>query len=619
MNVLYEEEGALKTGAVLADQNTSLQVEAPHGKRSKIKSSAVLLRFDDAPLQTFLPEAQKLADEIDIDFLWECCGEKEISFDELAREYYGARPTSAQAAAVALKLHGAPMYFYKKGKGRYKAAPADALKAALASVERKQRLAVQKQSYVDDLVAGRLPDAMQAVLPMLLYKPDKATLEWKALEEASAALKSTPVAVLERAGAIPSTHDYHYNRFIHDHFPRGMAIEPEPEVAEPGELPLAEVQAFSIDDAATIEIDDAFSVVRLPNGNVRVGIHIAAPALAITPDSAVGAIARERLSTVYFPGGKITMLPPSAISRYTLAERCVCPALSLYAELTPDLELVKTETLAERVPVIGNLRHEALEPVLTVAALEAAGVAHEQADELHVLWSWATRLEQARRGDQPEMEPRAEYNFHVENDHVIITRRTRGSPLDRLVSELMIYVNSTWGGMLAAHGIPAIYRVQGAGKVRMSTVPAAHEGLGVAQYAWSSSPLRRYVDLVNQRQLLALVQGIEPVYPQGSEALLAALRDFEVAYEAYAEFQRSMERYWSLRWLIQEGRETVSGAVIRENLVRLDDVPLVVRAPSVPALPQGTRVSLALGHIDLLELTVHCEYQRRLDAPLAAA
>ena len=619
MNVLYEEEGVLKSGAVLADQNTSLQVEAPHGKRSKIKAASVLLRFDDAPLQSFLPEAHKLADEIDTDFLWECCGEGEIAFEDLAGEYYGAKPASVQVAAVALKLHGAPMYFYKRGKGRYKAAPADALKAALASVERKQRLAAQKQAYVDELVAGRLPEAYAPVLDMLLYRPDKNALEWKALEEASAALKSTPTGVLQRAGAIASTHDYHYRRFVFEHFPRGTAIDPEPEVPAPGELPRADVAAFSIDDALTTEIDDAFSMTRLPGGNLRMGIHIAAPALAIAPGSPIDAIARDRLSTVYFPGGKITMLPPGAIERYTLAERCDCPALSLYTELTPDLAVVGTETRAERVPVIGNLRHEALESLLTVEALEAAGVAHEQADELHMLWCWATQLEQKRRGDQPEAEARAEYNFRVENDRVTLTRRARGSPLDRIVSELMIYVNSTWGGLLAARGVPAIYRVQGAGKVRMSTVPAAHEGLGVAQYAWASSPLRRYVDLVNQRQLLALVQGTELPYPPGGDQMLAALRDFEAAYEAYADFQRGMERYWSLRWLIQEGREAVSGAVIRENLVRLDDVPLVVRVPSLPALPSGVRVGLSVGPIDLLELTLHCDYVQRLDAPLAAA
>lgn len=620
MNVLYEEEGVLKTGTVLADQNTSLQVEAPHGKRSKIKSSAVLLRFETPSLAGFLPDAQKLADDIDVDFLWQCCTGGEVAFDELAREYYGAPPEPVQAAAVALRLHGAPMYFYKKGKGRYKAAPEEALKAALASVERKRRQALQKEAYVADLVAGRLPEDYRPALNALLYRPDKASLEWKALEEASAALKSTPVGVLERAGAIPSTHDYHYNRFLYEHFPRGAEAAFTSGVPEPGDLPLASVEAYSIDDALTTEIDDAFSVTPLPGGNVRIGIHIAAPALAITPGTELDAVARERMSTVYFPGGKITMLPDAAVARYTLAERCECPALSLYTELTPALDIVGTETRIERVPVSGNLRHDALELALTREALSAGEIAHAQASELRQLWAWSARLERSRCGDKPEPEQRAEYNFRIEGERVVITRRLRGNPLDKLVSELMIYVNSTWGGMLAKHDVPAIYRVQGAaGKVRMSTVPAAHEGLGVAQYAWSSSPLRRYIDLLNQAQLIALVQGRPLPYPPADERVLGVLRDFEAAYEAYADFQRSMERYWSLRWLVQEGRSIMTASVLRENLVRFEELPLVVRVPSLPALPTGARVALSVAHVDLLDLALHCEYRERLDLPLAAA
>src|SRR3990167_1258612 len=138
MNVFYEEEGGFKVAAILADHDTSLQVEAPHGKRSKIKASAVLLRFDTPPLATFLEATERAAADVDVDFLWQCCGPDEFMFDALGREYFGHAPGALEAAALLLRLHGAPMYFYKKGKGRYKAAPAEALKAALASVEKKR-------------------------------------------------------------------------------------------------------------------------------------------------------------------------------------------------------------------------------------------------------------------------------------------------------------------------------------------------------------------------------------------------------------------------------------------------------------------------------------------------
>jgi exoribonuclease-2 len=614
MNVFYEEEGALKVGAVLADNATSLQVEAPHGKRSKIKAANVLFRFDETGIGDFMNRAQAAAEDLDLDFLWECSSGEEFDYGALAREYFGRAPSPVEAAGVLVKLHGAPMYFYKRGRGRYKAAPEDALKAALASVERKKQQAQLKDAYVAQLTAGTLPPELVPLVDTLLYRPDRNSIEWKALEEAAAALRLSPVRVIERCGGISSTHDYHLRRFLFEHFPRGAHITGE-SAPEPGaELPLADVAAFSIDDAATTEIDDAFSVTPLASGNVRFGIHIAAPALGLEGGSALDAAARERLSTVYFPGGKITMLPPSAIERYTLAAGHECPALSLYAEVTPSDEVVATETRVERVRISENLRHEALELLFNEASVEAGDIEHRHGADLKRLWQWARHLELGRRGDAPEGEQRAEYNFRVENDRVQIIRRYRGTPIDKLVSELMIYVNSTWGRNLASNDVGAIYRVQGGGKVRMSTVPSAHVGLGVEQYVWASSPLRRYVDLVNQRQIAALARGEEPPYRAGDEVLLAIMREFESAYDAYAEFQRSMERYWCLRWMIQENVASVEATVLRENLCRFDELPLVARVPSLPALRSGARAVLDVSDIDLFELTFHCEFKQQLDA-----
>jgi len=619
VNVFYEDEGTLKVGAVLADNAATLQVEAPHGKRSKIKGASVLLRFEQPGMADFMPQAQRVAETLDLDFLWQCSSGAEFGYETLGREYYGRAPTPVEAAGVLLKLHSAPMYFYKRGKGRYKAAPEDALKAALASVERKKEQALRKDAYLAQLSAGELPAGMEPLLASLLYKPDRSTVEWKALEEASAALKLTPARVIERCRGIPSTHDYHLNRFLFEQFPRGAGFAAVSASEPDAELPLSEVAAFSVDDASTTEIDDAFSVTALPNGNVRVGIHIAAPALGVKAETPLDAVARERLSTVYFPGGKITMLPPPAIDRYTLEAQRDCPALSLYTELTPAYETVSTETRLERVRMAENLRHDALETLFTGETLIAGAIDHAYAGPLTLLWHWARHLERARRGDVPEGEQRPEYAFRVENDRVEIARRNRGAPIDKLVSELMIYVNSLWGRELAGTDTPAIYRVQGAGKVRMSTVPAAHVGLGVEQYVWSSSPLRRYVDLVNQRQLIALARGEAPAYRQGDERLLAIMREFESAYEAYAEFQRSMERYWCLRWLVQEGVESVEATVMRESLCRFDALPLVVRVPSLPSLASGSRVALEVSNVDLLELTFHCEFKSAIAPPRASA
>lgn len=614
MNVFYEEDGGFKTGAVLGDNNTSLQVEAPHGKRSKVKSSAVLLRFESPPLARFMGDAQSIADGIDVDFLWQCCSTEEFSYEALAREYYGRTPDPVEAAGVLIRLHGAPMYFYRKGRGRFKAAPEASLKAALAGAERRRIDAERRERYTAELVALRLPEDFGPVVDELLYRPDKAGVPWKALDAACAELKLTPAHLLEKCGAIPSYHDYHLRRFLFEHFPRGTDFGDIEPVAAPSDLPAAGAAAFSIDDAETTEIDDAFSAERTPSGNWRIGIHIAAPALGIAPGSAADLAARERQSTVYHPGAKITMLPDQAIQSFTLAEGRHCPALSLYVEVTPGLDVVSATNRMELVRIARNLRHDELGAVFNEQSLASGAIDHEHGEDLRTLWEFAEKLERDRRGRAPGPVQRQEYVFRIDGEHVTIMPRTRGSPVDRTVSELMIFANSEWGRQLAAAGIAAIYRVQGNGKVRMSTVPSGHEGLGVEQYVWASSPLRRYVDLVNQRQLIALTRGEPPPYGARDEALLAAMRDFEAAYEAYGEFQRTMERYWCLRWLAQENRTMVTGSVVRENIVRLDELPLTVRVPSLPALGGASAVELAVGAIDLLELTVHLEYRRGLDA-----
>jgi len=612
MNVFFEEDGAFKAGIVLADNNTSLQVENQHGKRTKVKEAAVLIRFDHISLSQFVAQAQKISDEIDPAFLWECSGETEFAFDQLGKEYFGREPKPFESAGLLMRLHATPTHFYKKGKGRYKAAPADALKAALASIERKKKQAEQQARYAGQLAQFEFPEELGPLLPQLLYQPDKGTVEFKALEQAAAQTHLSIPKLLEQSGALPSSRDYHFGRFLFEYFPRGTGFDPALAAAEPGPLELSAVEAFSIDDATTTEIDDAFSVTKLANGNWQVGVHIAAPALGAPPDSPLDREAAKRLSTAYFPGDKITMLPETAIAQYTLAEGRDCPALSMYVEVTPELDIAGYRSAVERVRIAANLRHDSLELQFNEGHLAGGQVDHRFAEQLMLLWRLAMELEK-RRGKEDPAVARADYNFHVDGDRISIVERRRGSPIDKVVSEMMILVNTEWGRQLARKEIPALYRAQAGGKVKMSTVPAPHQGLGVPQYIWASSPLRRYADLVNQRQLLSLVRDETPAYPLRDERLLVILRDFELAYDAYAEFQRGMERYWCLRWLIQEGISLTGADVLREELVRIDRIPLVARLPSMPPSAPGSRVELALSDIDLLELTLHCEFKRALD------
>ena len=608
MHVFFEDDGQLKAGTVLADNDTSLQVEAASGKRLKIKAAAILLRFAEPSPSALNADAHKLALDLDPNFLWEVCADEEFGFADLAQEYFGRRPAAPEAAAVALALAAAPMYFYKRGKGRYRKAPPDALKSALASVERKQREAEQMAAWSEELRAHRLPDALRAKLPMLLHKPDKNALEWKALASACDALQTNPLSLLAQCGAIPSSHDYHYDAFLAQAFPQGVAFPAWGALPEMPDLPTADVRAFSIDDATTTEIDDAFSVRELAGGHYEVGIHIAAPALAIKRGSALDAIARERLSTVYMPGRKITMLPDEVIAAFTLAAGHAPPALSLYAQVAADGTLVRHETRINRVPVAANLRLDAIDD--TFASALPSPSDPPWTAELRVLWKFAQALS-ATRGKADFQ--RTDYSFYVDWDappdgRVTIVPRPRGSPLDKLVSELMIFVNGAWGKVLAEARAPGLYRTQANGKVKMSTRAAEHQGLGLSHYLWASSPLRRYSDLVNQRQLIAIVAGEKPPYAENDAELYAALADFEATYSIYAEFQSRMEHYWCLRWLLQEHVGETTGTVIRENLVRFDALPLIVRLADLPPQTPDTRVRIGIGRIDLIAATLECRF-----------
>ena len=619
MNVLYEENGAFKVATVLADGDASLQVEAPHGKRAKIKAKDVLLRFEAPAAGDLQPQAERLAADIDIDFLWQCCGPDEFGFDQLAREYSGKAPSAVEAAAILLKLQSAPMYFYRKGRGRYRAAPPETLRAALAGIEKRKQRELQVEEWSTRLAQGELPEEMRPALAQLLYKPDRNRPETQALERACERTGLTPAKVIERTGALPPSHEYHLNRFLYEHFPEGAGFAADLEPDDPAQLPLAPVSAVSLDDQSTIEIDDAFSVAELPGDRVRIGIHIAAPALGFRPASALDAVARSRLSTVYMPGRKITMLPPSVIDRYSLAEGSARPAVSLYLDVRREGMVVENRhTCIERVPIAANLRHHALARLDDAfpAGEIPAGVPH--AAELHLLWRTALALE-AARGKPSTVPDRADYVFRVENDRVSIEERRRGTPLDKLVAEMMIAANSVWGRLLDDHGVAAIYRVQSGGRVRMTTAAEAHEALGTSHYAWSTSPLRRYVDLVNQWQLIALLRSEPAPFARNSDLMLSAVHDFEATYAAYDEFQDRMERYWSLRWLVQEGRETANAQVVRDNLVKFEGLPLYAKIASLPQLSPGIRIELEVKGIDLVDATLDCRFRRVLEAPVGAA
>ena len=619
MQLFFEEDGTHKTGLILRHEGNAYQVELPTGKRSKVKGGHVLFEFDYAG--DFLKDAREKASEIDPMFLWEVVSGREIDYNALAKEYFTA-PTDVERAAVFLALHENPVYFYKKGRGVFKPAPQETLERALQAIERRKREEEKKKEMTVLMVSGTAPEEIRAQALTLLLKPDKNSIEWKALNDASSAMRMTPLKLLLQLGAIRSPYQWHTEAFYFENFPQGKGFSrtlPAPsQITE--HLPEASVKAFSIDDSQTTEIDDATSVTEWGEGKLRIGIHIAAPSLIIERDSAVDKVARERLSTVYGPGIKTTMLPENWISAASLDAGKSKPCVSLYAVVDKEtMAVLSTETVVECVPIADNLRYDTFEDEVTEEALCNGTLAVPYASEMTLLWRFAKVRKAVReevRG-RPEMPMRKEWYFVLEGEgeaaHATLKSRTRGAPIDLIVSELMIFANETWGLWLEEHGFAGIYRSQRMGRVKMSITPGPHDGLGVMCYAWSTSPLRRYVDLVNQRQLLCAALGRAPAYEAKDTDLYTTVSAFEAAYEAYNDFQRRMERYWSLRWIEQEKKTEVTALVVKDELVRIEGLPMMQRIPGLPELERGQRIRLQVLGCDYLELVLETRLIELLD------
>jgi exoribonuclease-2 len=641
MHLLYEEGGDIKVATVQSASGSgdteSWQATSLSGKKIKLKAKEVWLRFEKPEPQALMDEASALSKEIDLQFLWDCAPDEEFGLIDVAHEYFGDQVTIAQQTALAIALQGAPVFFRRKGRGRFQRAPLEQLQAGLAALERKQKELEQQAIWQQELVAGKFPEVLQSQANQLLFSPDKNTSAYKALIAACTQSGESSAQLMIRCGAIDSPLDYHQGMFLKSHFPRGsahedgLAVEQAVLDAAISELPLAKVLAFSIDDSGTTEIDDALSVTTLEDGGYRIGIHIAAPGLAIEKDDALDRVARERMSTVYFPGDKITMLPDAVIQQFSLDEGAARPALSIYVDID-DLGNINKDSLqlrAELVPMSANLRLEHLEDKVTEESLvnELSDFAFHR--ELGILWMAAKRLHASRQEQRVANGLRAEqlgvidpnalardFHFQIQEldgvERVEITPRQRGSILDTIVAEWMIYCNSASGRLLADHGLPGLFRTQkgwGPLRTRMQTTPGPHEGLGLDYYAWCTSPLRRYSDLVNQWQLIALAKhGITAKmvapFPPRDASLMGVAADFEACYQAYGEYQDRLEKYWCLRWISQDTLpKQVFVRHLKEGSSRVEPIPLHLPVPELATHPRMTRAQVSISDVDLLQLS----------------
>ncbi len=552
-------------------------------------------------MDTYLSEVTKIAKSLDLELILDLLDDKTlINLDELVELYFSNNASEQEKIGLLFALN-TNIAFCNQGKGIFRKCTADEINTRQAEIDKNLAEARLLAEYTSQLINNGQPDWTHVDILKLLNKPEKNSLEHKALIDASKELHLSPLEICINVDLINNIENYFIQTFLKETFPQGVNLNHHELHTNLNHGNLEHnslLQVFSIDDSTTTEIDDAFSVEKLETG-YRIGIHIAAPAL----DTNLATMISENLSTIYYPGHKITMLPDSVIQQYTLEEGRTMPVVSIYFTIDTELNIVEYSSKIETVTIKANLRIEELEAIFNHDNLD---VEHQYLfeKELKLLYSFALYLEE-KRGKTSVNQLAPDYSFSFVNDQIIIKPRERGNPIDILVSELMILANCSWGRMLTNAFIPAIYRVkQHNYPVKMTTTPDSHIGLNVDYYTWASSPLRRSVDYINQHQIISLILKNKEYYTETSPAMAMVVENFDIQYGKYLAFQDKMEKYWSLKYLQQENINEIIGIFTYKSKVHLMGVPLNIDTQGlIKAKPAGEPIKVIISDIDLVNLT----------------
>lgn len=598
---LIYDDNSYKIVKLLSQDKKSVSIELLDANKlqKKIKFDNLVDSFSHPDPEKLITSVSTLSQEIDQELLWELSSDNQLWNYESLAELYFSDSSLAYKIALFITLTSPEIYFvYNQKEKKLKRCNQEEINQHKLQIAKQKEYQEKFDRIYNKLINKEQPDWQIDPLS-LLNKPDKNSIEFKASSKVAKELKLTLAELLFELGYIKSIEELMTTNFIRHYFPQGTELADITINDHSEDIPLNNtIKVFSIDDSNTTEIDDAFSVERINDG-WKIGIHISAPSL----NKELLAIASSRISTVYYPGHKITMLPEQIISHYSLDQGKKLPVVSIYFTVDNEMAVVSHESKLELVKVSDNLRTETLEQYFNTENLSIDhGYPYES--ELKLLHKFALALEE-KRGRPSVNQLMVDYNFSFSDDgQVIIKPRLRGNPIDKLVSELMILANCTWGRMLTNAFIPAIYRVkQPREPVVMTLTPNSHTGLNVDYYTWATSPLRRAADIVNQSQIISLLTKTKPLAAT-DYAVANIVENFDDVYSAYLKFQDSMEHYWSLRYFLQENITQVNATFTFKCNVQLEGVPIQLDISHLTTMqPAGTVIKLTISDINLINQT----------------
>jgi exoribonuclease-2 len=569
--VEFLDDGRLKPGLVVREQANHLTILDAGGRERSIARDLIMLRYPDrkvtrdnlaAKVAEIEAERTQLTHDLDLSLLWEVVREQGRSFtaEELAELFFGRR--SASTTAVMLEALFNDRLFFVRRHLEFVARSGETVERLRVQYDRV-RLRSESSRNTRNLIRGILEDGLVpapdeaaplvAELRRYLDNPFTRNRDLAAMIEAAVA-DITPAEaayeILERLGATPPGPRFVTIGGVRTGFSEAAIAEANavvPPMRESGD----DLGAVTIDDDDTVEVDDALSCDALADGGLRVRIHIALVADFVVRGGPMDREAAARATTVYLPEATIRMLP----------DRIACDAASLIAG--PERHVLTTDV---RLSAVGDIIGYSIYPSsIQIAArlsyedcdaLLAAEADTTEAVALRRMYDAAIRLRERRRAAGALLVYRREPKLKVrENGEIELTLIDTMSPSRQLVAELMVLSNYAAARWAADNRVPIIYRVQpvvggdyAAQRPRLSLHPEFHAGVGLDYYAQASSPIRRYMDLVLQRQLLAALAQ-PPAMAYQADELLTVLASAEAAEAEGKELERRAKRYWTLRYL----------------------------------------------------------------------
>lgn len=640
----YLRDRDLKLGVVTREQKGKFVVEDAAGRTDRVSPKQIVVTHEcigasdrGLVLQNLQAHVDAMAAEVDTELAWESVADTDtpsaIGLPELAKAYFGAGVPIEQSA-MARALAADSVRFRRKGTTFTPRSAEEAEQTRVRESKEAERAAF-REAALDWLNAvlstdvprlGPIPDDVAAfarqVEDFVLRGQTSGAEALLAEVGRKRTARETGMLILRRIGRLPADADPFlllngvfggFSQAVEAH----AAALPE-YTPESDRVDYTRLAAFSIDDSDTREIDDAITIATGADGTT-VGIHLADPAAFVARGDAVDIAAKERPLSLYLPSTTITMLPERiGCDLASLRPQVTRPTLTVAVTFSDKGDILDWRLCRAQIRTRCRLSYDEADEML------AGGLEHELAEPMSRLCTISRKLEQKRLGDGALTLSRPELKIRVEGNRVSVKVLDPQSPSRKLVSELMVLANRLAAEYALSNDVPVIYRVQDApgsrlsplteydpvsfdravrqlSRTRLSTHPQRHAGLGLELYTQISSPIRRYADLVIQRQLAAHLQGHESPYT--ATELIEVLSAAETVERQNRQLEREAERYWMIEYLRTQHHGGTFAAVVldgtaRRQMAEIEGLFVRGTVESGRSLASGDRIRVHIGDAD---------------------